>query len=91
MSIQKTLIGIMVGAAAGATLGILFAPEKGSTLRKKFSRKSYDYSDELEEKFNELIDSITEQFQTVVEEVNLMVDVQRLKTEKVKAKSATAK
>lgn len=91
MSIKKVLIGVLAGAAAGATLGILFAPVKGSTLRKKFSRKSYDYTDELEEKFNELIDSITEQFQTVVEEVNLMADSERFKTEKVKAKSATAK
>jgi gas vesicle protein len=91
MSIQKVLIGVLAGAVAGTVIGILYAPEKGSTTRRKFSRKSFDYTDELEEKFNELIDNITEQFQTVVEEVNLMADAERLKTEKVKAKSATAK
>jgi gas vesicle protein len=82
MSIQKVLIGVLAGAAAGAVLGILYAPEKGSTTRKKFSRKSYDYTDELESKFNDLIDNITEQFQTVVEEVNLMAENDRLKKAK---------
>lgn len=72
MSIQKVLIGVLAGATAGATLGILFAPDKGSTTRKRFSRKGIDYTDELEQKFNDLIDSITEQFETVVEEVNRM-------------------
>ena len=68
MSVGKVLIGVMAGVAAGATLGVLYAPDKGSTTRKRFSRKGYNYTDELEEKFNELIDSITLQFETVVEE-----------------------
>jgi gas vesicle protein len=91
MSIEKILIGVLAGAVAGTVLGILYAPDKGSNTRKRFSRKSYTYSDELEEKFNELIDSITEQFQTVVEEVNLMADAERLKSEKLKAKSPGSK
>jgi gas vesicle protein len=82
MSKQKLLIGVLAGAAAGATLGILFAPDKGSSTRKRFSRKTYAYTDELEEKFNNLIDNITEQFQTVVEEVNLMSENDRLKKAK---------
>ena len=89
MSAKKMLTGILAGVAAGAILGILYAPAKGSSIRKKFTRrKKYDYSDELEEKFNDLIDNITEQFQTVVEEVNLMADIEMLKAEK--AKSGTA-
>ncbi|MFA5971358.1 MAG: YtxH domain-containing protein [Lentimicrobiaceae bacterium] len=89
MGTKTLLIGVLAGAAAGAVLGILYAPDKGSNTRRRFSRKSYAYSDELEQKFNDLIDNITEQFQTVVEEVNLMADAERLKTEKVK--TATAK
>ena len=74
MSFKRVLIGVMAGVAAGATLGVLYAPEKGSATRKRFSRKSYDYNDELEERFNELIDSITLQFESVVEEVNRMAE-----------------
>ncbi len=79
MSIRNVLIGVMAGVAAGATLGILYAPEKGSATRRRFSRKSYDYTDELESKFNDLIDNITEQFQSMVEEVNLISENDRLK------------
>ena len=79
MSTKKLLIGVIAGAAAGAIAGILFAPDKGSFTRRRFKRKSYEYTDELEEKFNDLIDSITEQFQTVVEEVNQMAEKDRVK------------
>ena len=79
MSLGKVIIGVIAGAAAGATLGVLYAPDRGSTTRNRFSRKSYAYTDELEEKFNNLIDSITEQFETVVEEVNQMAEKDRQK------------
>ncbi len=79
MSAKKLMIGVLVGTAFGAVLGILFAPDKGSTTRRRFSKKSYDYSEEQEEKFNDLIESITEQFQTVVEEVNQMADKGKIK------------
>jgi gas vesicle protein len=82
MSFQKVILGVMAGVAAGAAIGVLFAPEKGSSMRRRFSKKSYAYTDELEEKFNDLIDNITEQFQTVVEEVNLMADDEILKKRK---------
>lgn len=81
MSVKKVLIGVLAGAAVGATLGIMFAPDRGSTTRKRFSRKGFDYSDELEEKFNELIDSITQQFETVVAEVNRMAENEKLNAE----------
>ncbi len=81
MSLNKIAIGILAGAAAGAIFGVLYAPAKGSSTRKRFTRKKYDYSEELETKFDELIESITEQFETVVKEVNRMADSEKLKTE----------
>jgi len=81
MSIKKTIIGVLAGAAVGATLGVLYAPSKGSVTRRKFSRQKIDFTEELEEKFNDLIDNITEQFKTVVEEVNQMAEEGNLKTE----------
>jgi len=40
MSTGKVLLGVLAGIAVGATLGILFAPDKGSTTRKKFPKKA---------------------------------------------------
>ena len=68
MGSGKVLLGVLAGVAVGATLGILFAPEKGSVTRKKISRKADDYSEELEEKFAEFIASVTEKFEDMQEE-----------------------
>ena len=81
MSAKKVLIGAIAGAAAGAVLGILYAPAKGSTTRNRFKRRSFEYSEELEAKFDDLIDSITEQFETVVVEVNRLAEIEKIKAE----------
>ena len=68
MKSGKVLLGLLAGVAIGATLGILFAPDKGSATRKKISKKSDAYADELEKKFNEFIESITEKYEEVKKE-----------------------
>ncbi len=68
MSSGKVLLGVLAGVAAGATLGILFAPDKGSNTRKKISRKGEDYAEELEDKFNEFLDGIKEQYEATKKE-----------------------
>jgi gas vesicle protein len=65
MSSGKVLLGVLAGIAVGATLGILFAPDKGSKTRKKIQRKGDEYADELGEKFSDFISSVTEQFEKV--------------------------
>jgi gas vesicle protein len=65
MSSSKVITGILIGAAAGAILGVLFAPEKGSDTRKKISKKSSDLTDSLKSKFNDLVDSISDQIESV--------------------------
>jgi gas vesicle protein len=49
MSSGKVLLGVLAGVAVGATLGILFAPDKGSNTRKKITQKSDDYETVMEE------------------------------------------
>ena len=38
MSTAKVVLGVVVGAAAGALLGVLFAPSKGTVLRRSIYR-----------------------------------------------------
>jgi len=59
MSSGKVFLGVLAGVAAGALIGILFAPDKGSETRKKIVEKGEDYVDGLKEKLNDLVDDIT--------------------------------
>ncbi|MEI6754384.1 MAG: YtxH domain-containing protein [Paludibacter sp.] len=69
MSTEKVVLGVLAGAATGALLGVLFAPAKGTVTRRAIVRKSERQVDELKDKFNEFIDSITDKFDQVKEEV----------------------
>jgi gas vesicle protein len=68
MGAGKIIIGVVAGAAAGALLGVLFAPDKGSETRQKISRKAQDYADAVKEKFSDLVDNFTSQFESAAEE-----------------------
>ena len=62
MTKGKALLGVLAGIAAGAALGVLFAPDKGANTRKNIARKGEDLADaindKIEEKFDELTDTI---------------------------------
>jgi gas vesicle protein len=63
MSQGKIVLGLLAGIAAGAVLGILFAPEKGSKTRQQILDKSDEYAGELKSKMDGLADSITEKYE----------------------------
>ncbi len=50
----KTISIFAAGAAAGALLGILLAPDKGSETRKKISGSKKKLFSKLEEEFNHM-------------------------------------
>ncbi len=54
---SSTLIAFLAGAATGAVLGILYAPDKGSNTRDKLSFQLDKYKSKLQELINELVDS----------------------------------
>lgn len=84
MSSGKLLLGVLAGVAAGAVLGILFAPDEGAKTRKKIVKKGEEFTDGLKEKFDKFKDEITEKFEKVKEDVTDFA-------EKAKAKPEAAK
>lgn len=87
MNSGKVLLGLLAGIAAGATLGILFAPEKGSATRRRISRKADDYSHGLGQKFNDFIDTVTSKFESLREEAVDYVENGREKAEDLKSEA----
>jgi len=82
MSIGKVVLGVIAGAATGALFGILYAPEKGIITRRSICRKGERGLDDLKDKFNEFIDTITDRFEKVKDDVNDLVDEIKDKVEK---------
>jgi hypothetical protein len=58
-STSNFLLGLLAGAAAGALVGILFAPDKGSKTRENIKKKLLDLSDEYGLGIGDLVDEMT--------------------------------
>jgi gas vesicle protein len=54
-STGKIIGALLLGAAIGGALGILFAPDKGSETRKKIAGKTGDVTQSLSELFNAFV------------------------------------
>jgi gas vesicle protein len=59
MSTGRVIAGALVGLAAGAILGILFAPDKGVETRRKIGKKSRDTANDLKDKYNDAVDTVS--------------------------------
>ncbi len=90
MDSGKILLGAMAGVALGATLGILFAPNKGSDTRKKISKKSTEYVGGLENQFREFMKSVSDRFEQMTAEAQKVSNNGRTKAEELLKDAAKA-
>lgn len=66
----KVLTGIVGGLAAGAILGILFAPDKGSQTRQKINDQGKNLADGVKNKFQRSKNRLNELKSDVANAVN---------------------
>ncbi len=80
----KVFLGILIGTSAGALLGMLFAPQKGTETRNKISKSSKEYADSARKKFDETIDNLEKKFKKVKNDVSDFAHPTKVKEEKMK-------
>ncbi|MFE3872457.1 YtxH domain-containing protein [Flavobacterium sp. ZS1P70] len=85
MKTDKVVLGILGGVAAGALLGILFAPEKGDKTRKRLMDKSNDYADELKDKLDTLLGTMTNKYEKIWKEGENLISQGKSKFEDIKS------
>lgn len=56
---SKVVVALLAGLAAGAALGLLFAPEKGSDTRDRLGESLKDLGDSIKEKAATEIDNLS--------------------------------
>jgi gas vesicle protein len=81
MNTGKVILSVIAGAAAGAALGLLYAPDKGENTRRMISQKGKDLSGNLKEKLdktvertksraNEFIEKGSQKYHDVASDIN---------------------
>ena len=61
---------LLAGFAAGVLVGVLFAPDKGATTRKKIA----DTGSDLKDKFNDFVDNLMDKADDLKEEAGDFAD-----------------
>jgi gas vesicle protein len=70
----KIIGALLIGAAIGGVLGILFAPDKGSETRKKIAGNTDDLTSALKDKLNVFLAEMKKEFEAAKEKAGSLAD-----------------
>ncbi len=85
MSSNKVLLGLLAGVTTGALIGILFAPDKGTNTRKKISKKGENYVEGLKSKFDDFLQSVTDQYESAKDDADDLIAKGKSKAQEVRS------
>lgn len=73
-TIGKQIVGLLVGAAIGTTLGVLFAPNKGSRTRGRLSTRARYIARDVKRKFTDEVNMMADEAEQMGEKVEETVN-----------------
>ena len=86
----KVVLGLLAGVALGATLGILFAPDKGERTRRNISSKVEDMESDLEDRFEDFLNDMKQKFNDVKKQAESSYEEEKHMAQNSKDKVSTA-
>lgn len=70
---KNILLGAAIGVAVGSTLGVLFAPHKGTITRRMIRRKgkalAEDATESIKDSIGEIGENINDKYETVKKDI----------------------
>jgi hypothetical protein len=81
----KLAAAVLIGAAVGGAIGILFAPEKGSDTRDNILAKGEDLTDSMKDKFQTVVDEVKKELSQVKVKARVIIGDGLAKAENMNA------